>query len=131
MKTDNFARYVLTNVDTSLAATDEEIMNLYAGMVEDEQVRKEILGMLMKELELTRDMMLDLLDTPISSRRPNHHLSTRLRAEALLPLHQEQVSLLKQWRQALRDGDTRQAELLLHDLLRSVNAIASAMGTTG
>lgn len=131
VKTDNFARYVLTNVDTSLAATDEEIMNLYAGMVEDEQVRKEILGMLMKELELTRDMMLDLLDTPISSRRPNHHLSTRLRAEALLPLHQEQVSLLKQWRQALRDGDTRQAELLLHDLLRSVNAIASAMGTTG
>jgi phosphoenolpyruvate carboxylase len=87
--------------------------------------------MLMKELELSRNMMLDLLDTPISSRRPNHHLSTRLRAEALLPLHQEQVSLLNQWRRALRDGDNGQAERLLHDLLRSVNAIASAMGTTG
>ena len=131
VKTDSFVRYILTNVDTSLAATDADIMKLYAGLVGDPKIRKEILAMLLKELELTRDMMLDLLESPISQRRANHYLSTQLRAEAMLPLHQEQVSLLKQWRQALSEGDTLQAELLLHDLLRSVNAIASAMGTTG
>ena len=32
----HFVRYVLTNVDTSLAATDEEVMTMYAGLVEDE-----------------------------------------------------------------------------------------------
>ena len=131
VKTDNFVRYILTNVDTSLAATDEEIMELYAGMVEDPKIREEILGILLNELELTRKMMLDLLDSPISQRRVNHYLSTQLRAEALLPLHQEQVSLLKTWRRTRKEGDTQKAELLLHDLLRSVNAIASAMGTTG
>jgi phosphoenolpyruvate carboxylase len=131
VKTDDFVRYVLTNVDTSLAATDEEIMSMYAGLVEEEQVREDILGMLLKELALTRDMMLDLLPVPISRRRVNHHLSTRLRAEALLPLHQEQVQLLRLWRLAQKQDDAFRAGQLLRDLLLSVNAIASAMGTTG
>ena len=128
---DDFVRYVLTNVDTSLAATDEAIMRMYAGLVEEEQVKQDILGMLLDELELTRKMMLDLLTSPISVRRVNHHLSTRLRAEALLPLHQEQVELLRSWRQARKKGDEDQAEQLLPNLLQSVNAIANAMGTTG
>jgi phosphoenolpyruvate carboxylase len=131
VKTDDFVRYILTNVDTSLTATDEEIMVMYAGLVEEKQVRDDILGMLLEELSLTRKMMLDLLGNPISQRRVNHYLSTRLRAEALLPLHQEQVHLLSLWRKALKKGDSGLADQLLRDLLLSVNAIASAMGTTG
>ncbi|MCK4990958.1 MAG: phosphoenolpyruvate carboxylase, partial [Bacteroidales bacterium] len=61
----------------------------------------------------------------------NHHLSTQLRAEALLPLHKEQVQLLRFWREARKRGDKALAEKLLQNLLRSVNAIANAMGTTG
>ncbi len=130
-KADSFVRYVLTNVDTSLAATDEEIMTMYGGLVEDRQVRDEILTMLLDELALTRKMMLDLLQSPISERRVNHFYSTQLRGAALLPLHKEQVSLLKSWREAQKSGDTKRAEFLLQNLLRSVNAIANAMGTTG
>ena len=128
---DGFTRYVLTNIDTSLAATDEEIMTLYAGLVEDDKVRTEILGMLLEELALTREMMLDLLESPISVRRVNHHHSTRLRAEALLPLHREQVVLLREWRKARATGNREGEESLHGNLLRSVNAIANAMGTTG
>jgi phosphoenolpyruvate carboxylase len=76
-------------------------------------------------------MMLDLLESPISKRRVNHHYSTKLRAGALLPLHREQVGLLKSWRTARASGDRARAEQLLQNLLRSVNAIANAMGTTG
>jgi phosphoenolpyruvate carboxylase len=130
-KGDDFVRYVLTNVDTSLAATDEAIMRMYAGLVEEKQVKQDILGMLLRELELTREMMLDLLGSPMATRRVNHHLSTRLRAEALLPLHQEQVELLRAWRQARKNKDKVLEDKLLPDLLRSVNAIANAMGTTG
>jgi phosphoenolpyruvate carboxylase len=130
-KGDDFVRYVLTNVDTSLAATDEAIMTMYAGLVEEEDVKQDILGMLLDELALTRKMMLDLLNSPISTRRVNHHLSTELRAEALLPLHTEQVQLLRSWREARKNGDKSLAEKLLPNLLRSVNAIANAMGTTG
>jgi len=130
-KGDDFVRYVLTNVDTSLAATDETIMSMYAGLVEEEQVKQDILGMLLDELALTRKMMLDLLTSPIATRRVNHHLSTQLRADALLPLHKEQVDLLRSWREARKKGDKVLAEKLLPNLLRSVNAIANAMGTTG
>ena len=133
-KTDTYVRYVLTNIDTSLAATDEKIMTLYAGMVDDNKVRVDILTMLLNELELTRRMMLDLLGSPISERRVNHHYSTLLRAEALYPLHLEQVALLKRWRKVQKSdlkGSKSEAESLLQNLLRSVNAIANAMGTTG
>jgi len=130
-RSDDFVRYVLTNVDTSLAATDEQIMTLYAELVEDPQVKTEILALLLNELSLTRKMMMDLLKSPISERRVSHHNSTRLRAEALLPLHREQVRLLRSWRMAQNERDIQKAEEILQKLLRSVNAIANAMGTTG
>jgi len=130
-KDEDFVRYVLTNVDTSLAATDEEVMRMYARLVEDEGVREDILGMLLDELSLTRLMMLDLLGSPISKRRLNHYYSTQLRAEALLPLHKEQVLLLGNWRKLKQAGKSKEADVLLQNLLRSVNAIANAMGTTG
>jgi phosphoenolpyruvate carboxylase len=131
VKTDDFVRYVLTNIDTSLAATDENIMKLYSGLVEDETVKNEILGLLLTELELTRQTMLELLGTPSKERRKNHYYSTQLRAEALLPLHRQQVNLLKQWRKAQKSDNNGNHEFLLHNVLRSINAIANAMGTTG
>ena len=130
-KRDDFVRYVLTNVDTSLAATDEHIMTLYAQLVEDPKVKADILTMLLNELKLTREMMLDLLKSPISERRVRHHNSTQLRAEALYPLHREQVKLFRAWRMAQNERDTEKAGEALQNLLRSVNAIANAMGTTG
>ena len=130
-KSEDFVRYVLTNVDTSLAATDEDVMRMYAHLVEDEGVREDILGMLLDELSLTRLMMLDLLGSPISKRRLNHYYSTQLRAEALLPLHKEQVLLLGNWRKLKKEGKSKEADEVLQNLLRSVNAIANAMGTTG
>ena len=130
-KADPFVRYVLTNIDTSLAATDEQIMTMYAGLVEETSVRDDILTLLLDELALTREMMMELLQSPISHRRVNHYYSTQLRASALLPLHREQVQLLKSWRAARKSGSTTLSEELLQNLLRSVNAIANAMGTTG
>ena len=131
VKSDDFVRYVLTNIDTSLAATDENIMKLYSSLVEDKKVRNEILGMLLQELELTRTSMFDLLAKPIRERRQNHYFSTQLRAEALLPLHRQQVNLLRQWRKVQQNGNIKKQEQILNSLLHSINAIANAMGTTG
>jgi phosphoenolpyruvate carboxylase len=131
VKTDDFVRYVLTNIDTSLAATDENMMKLYSGLVEDKKVKNEILGLLLTELELTRKTLLELLGSPSKERRKNHYYSTKLRAEALLPLHRQQVNLLKQWRNAQKSDNDGNHDFLLHNLLRSINAIANAMGTTG
>ncbi|HZH70981.1 MAG TPA: phosphoenolpyruvate carboxylase [Mariniphaga sp.] len=130
-KTDDFVRYVLTNIDTSLAATDENIILLYSNLVEDEQVRTEILQLLLEELQRTRKAMAGLLEKPLLERRKNHYYSTLLRAEALYPLHRQQVNLLNKWRNSLKEHQKKDSEFLLNGLLNSINAIANAMGTTG
>lgn len=125
-----FVRYVLTNIDTSLASTDEEIMRMYANLVEDENVRKAILGLILTELERTRRLMGELLPRPMDQRRKNHFYSTGLRAEALNVLHQNQVENLKLWR-SNNFPSSEEKDKILNQLLISVNAIANAMGTTG
>lgn len=131
VKSHNFTRYLLTNIDTSLSSADEEIIKMYSNLVEEEDVRNEISGIILNELQLTREMMKELLTRPIEVRRKNHHYSTQLRAEALLPLHKEQIRLLDNWRSANRSRKEDEADLMLPALLQSVNAIANAMGTTG
>jgi phosphoenolpyruvate carboxylase len=131
VKTDTFVRYVLTNIDTNLAATDEEIITLYSELVKNKEAKTTIQTLLLSELALTRKMMLELLGRPISVRRKSHHFSTQLRAKALHPLHKQQVKLLEKWRDAKQHGHNKEADDLLYSLLSSINAIANAMGTTG
>ncbi len=130
MKNDNLVRYIFTNIDTSLAATDEEVIRLYSDLTPDKQVKDNILGKIFHELQLTREMMGEVIETPIEQRRKNHHYSTILRAEALDFLHHNQVELLNEWRSARGSGSEDTGELQI-DLLRSINAIANAMGNTG
>ncbi len=128
--TDQFVRYILTNIDTSLASTDEEIMKIYAGLVKNPAIRENILGLLLTEFEKTHRLMQELLGRPMHERRKNHFYSTGLRAEALDILHKNQVKQLRIWRQNnLKDEEVKKE--LLNQLLISVNAIANAMGTTG
>jgi phosphoenolpyruvate carboxylase len=129
IRSSQFVRYVLTNIDTSLASTDEEIMKMYAQLVENQEVRHSILNLLLSELEKTRRLMHELLGRPMQERRKNHFYSTALRAEALEILHKNQVKNLKEWRNSNLDQAAKNN--LLNQLLISVNAIANAMGTTG
>ena len=124
LKTDPFLRYVFTNVDTSLAATDETIMELYASLVPDEEVRQNFLQEFLSELQLIRSHLHELLGRPFEERRTNHHYSSLLRANVMRELHQVQVAWLKKWR--AEKSDKTQVELLL-----TINALASASGSTG
>ena len=130
IKTDQFIRYIFTNIDTSLATTDEEIIKMYASLVRDSQVKEKILGIILSELKKTRVYMNELITKPMEVRRKNHFYSTLLRAEALNILHRYQVETLSAWRNSI-ENETSQKEDLLKQLLMSVNAIANAMGTTG
>ncbi|MGK7392986.1 MAG: phosphoenolpyruvate carboxylase [Candidatus Cyclobacteriaceae bacterium M3_2C_046] len=131
IKTDNFIRYVMTNIDTSLNSTDEEIMKAYASLVEEKEVRETVLNIMLEELVKTRKMIDSVLERPIKQRRVNHYYSTILRAEALLPLHQTQIELLKQWRLLKKQSREQEANEVLINLLMSINAIANAIGNTG
>ncbi len=130
ISTSHFVRYVLTNIDTSLASTDIEMMKMYAQLVEDKNVRESVLNLLLSELEKTQRLMQELLGRPMQERRKNHFYSTGLRAEALDILHKNQIKNLKLWRSPELVRSSKK-EGLLKELLISVNAIANAMGTTG
>jgi phosphoenolpyruvate carboxylase len=129
IRNDKLIRYIFTNVDTSLAATDEKIMQEYASLVEDPGVKDKILGMIFNELKLTRELMGELIEKPMIERRKNHYYSTHLRAEGLEEMHKNQISLLKTWRN--KSYARGEEEEILVKLLKNINAIANAMGNTG
>jgi len=126
---DSLVRYVFTNIDTSLAATDEKIFKAYADLVEDEEVKKEILGSITRELTKTRKMMALIFSEPFEERRHYHYYSNVLRTEGLNELHMKQIDLLSKWRKMSPQSEKWNATL--KELLLSVNAIASALRSTG
>jgi phosphoenolpyruvate carboxylase len=128
---DPFIRYVLTNIDSSLASSDEKIFRLYASLAKDVPESDEITEILTCELRKTRKMIDILLDKPLVTRRKNHYYSTLLRSEAMDSLHSQQVFLLKKWRNFVADGNQSEGDKILVELLRCINAIAGAIGFTG
>jgi len=124
-------RYILTNVDSGLAATDPEVIDLYASLVTVQQVKNDILPLILSEYQLTKNLLAELLEKPFEERRKNHFYSTRLRAVALELMHQVQVNTLRQWRNQ-KDLEnpkiTNQQNIIL---LKTVNAVANALGSTG
>jgi len=130
-QSDPFIRYILTNVDSSLASSDENIFRKYAALASDVPQCDEFLTLMLDELSRTRQMIDRVLDIPIAQRRQNHYYSTLLRAEAMKPLHEYQVKILRQWRSKTENGNTAESDQILAELLRSISAIAGAIGFTG
>jgi len=131
VKSDPFIRYLLTNVDTSIAATDEMVMHKYAQLVQNEQVRDKIWLRIIAELHRVTEMLNTLLDKPLEQRRTNHYYSNMLRASAMEQLHDNQINLLRKWRKQKADGQVVEAENSLVSILLTINAIAGALRHTG
>ncbi len=83
------------------------------------------------ELAQTQAMIEMIYGGPLSERRPNIQRMMNLRATGLRVLHHQQIGLLKMWRSYHRMQQPKSAEDLIPQLLLTVNAIASGLGTTG
>jgi len=123
--------YLISNVATSLAATDLDIMRAYAGMVEDANLRERFMHAIESELQLTRERIERIYGGPLEERRPNIQRMMNLRSSGLKVLHHQQIDLLRMWRSYHRMQQTQEADQLIPQLLLTVNAIASGLGTTG
>ncbi|NJK95945.1 MAG: phosphoenolpyruvate carboxylase [Bacteroidales bacterium] len=82
VKYDEVIRYIFTNIDTSLAATDETVMEMYASLVGNEACRLAIFNMIVSELNKLRKMMEVLLVRPMEERRKNHFLFNQITCSA-------------------------------------------------
>jgi phosphoenolpyruvate carboxylase len=118
--------YVISNAATSLATADPELMEAYADLVEDPDLRGRIMEPIEAEYERTRTVLEAIYSGPLADQRPNVQHYLNLRQEGLTRLHHQQIDLLQTWRGA-SDGD----EDVLPTLLLTVNAIANGLGTTG
>ena len=101
-----------------------EVMGLYASLVPDTQLRATFLGRIMEEHDLTVGAVAELLGAQAEQRRPRLALAIKLRKDALLRLHQEQVRQLAAWRSQANE-ETREM------LLLTVNAIGMGQKMTG
>jgi phosphoenolpyruvate carboxylase len=124
-------RYILTNVDSGLAATDPEIIRFYASLVEEENVKNDILELILNEYQLTQNLLAEILEKPFQERRKNHFYSTKLRAVALDLMHQIQVNTLKSWREEKELENSASVKQQNIILLKTINAVANALGSTG
>jgi phosphoenolpyruvate carboxylase len=122
-------RYVLTNVETMVATVDEQVWDLYAGMVEDPVLRERFVSRLREEFHRTSDLLDEIHGSRFEDRRQQMARSLNLRSEALRRLHRLQVGLVLRWR-TIPKGTPEWEEVLLQ-LLVTVNAIASGLRTTG
>jgi len=126
-----FLSYLLHNVEFSVVAADPALMAEYASLVEDERLRAAILDRIVEEHRRTRDILCELYAGHMEQRRPRLVMAVEIRRTALLRLHREQIALLREWREALRQDRAEQAERMLTALLVTVNAIAGGLKTTG
>lgn len=121
-----FLRYVFYNIESSISSSDEKWMRTYAAMVQDPEVRENILGQIMQERERTVAQLKQLFPRPLPERRPRFYKTLNERDIPLAALHAKQIDLLQHARacETLDEAHTT-------DLLRVVNAIAAGLRTTG
>ena len=126
-----FLRYLITNIDSSLASANPELMCDYAALVPDAALRERFLGLILGEFDRTQRALRELFQQPLAARRPRMARTLAIREEPLKVLHSQQITLLRLWREHLAAGNQTAAEALIPDLLISVNAISSGLRTTG
>jgi phosphoenolpyruvate carboxylase len=130
---DNWAplRYMLKNASTSVLASNRNMMKLYGGLVTDRKLRNHFLKRILAEHNLARKMLDELSGSKLSEGRPRLRKVIALRESAIDLLHEQQVSLLKDWRKKVAEGDRKEADALLPQMLLSLNAIAAGLQATG
>jgi phosphoenolpyruvate carboxylase len=124
-------QYISSNVATSIATVDPDIMSEYAMLVEDSVTRERILGMIRSEYEKTKEFLEILYGGPLEKKLFNVFRFITTRQEGLRMLHRLQIDLLKTWRCMKRDENPQAAEAMLPELLLTVNAISGGLRSTG
>jgi phosphoenolpyruvate carboxylase len=129
----HFLKYAILNIETGIQSANPTKMKEYADLVEDEFIRTKYLQLILNEYERTHSIIYELFDSvPAEIRRPKMIQTISMRSRSLDVLHSHQITLLKKWRELVKNqASETDKEKLLQPLLLTVNAIASGLRTTG
>jgi phosphoenolpyruvate carboxylase len=126
----SFFQTILDNVQLDLAKADMGIAELYAGLVTDTTLRETIFLQIKSEHQRATEMICAILgQDEILSNSPIIKRSIERRNPYVDPLNFIQVAALRELRQL--EPDSPRYELLLRDVLDTINGIAAGMKTTG
>jgi phosphoenolpyruvate carboxylase len=126
----SFFQALIENVELDVAKADMGIAELYAELVEDENLRETIFtGMKDEHQRAYRYICLITDETRVLDRMPVIQVSIERRNPYVDPLNFIQVELLRELR-ALAP-DTPEYHDALREVLATVNGIAAGMKTTG
>jgi phosphoenolpyruvate carboxylase len=131
LKNSPFFKYVLTNVETSLASSSPEMMEDYGQVVMEKDIREKFMGLIIQEHERTSGAIQELYGESFETRRPRMRFTLKFREEPLKVLHWNQIELLQRWREMKAAGEDTAAETFFPKILLSINAIASGLRNTG
>jgi len=122
---------IIRNVEMGLAKADFSVARLYADLVEDKALRDRVYSTLLAEFELTRRMVLAILqqDTLLQTNRVLEH-SIRLRNPYVDPMSLIQVELLRRKRAARAAGQPDSPELD-RAINATINGISAGLRNTG
>ncbi|MGD9419282.1 MAG: phosphoenolpyruvate carboxylase [Verrucomicrobiota bacterium JB025] len=128
-----FLRYVLTNVESSLASCNWEMMETYASLCTDRPLMESTMARVRAEFERTRGQLGRILGDDFSLRRPRMDKTLALREAPLRELHLQQVELLRDWRAKGRpvESDGGGFDRTFLSLQLTINAISSGLRETG
>ena len=118
-------KLIIDEVEKSLSLVDFEVAQAYANLVEDEDIRNTIYGMVKEEYDLTHKWVLQITgEIKLCARFRKFNRKLNRRSGALMKAGMEQVELVKNFRQS---GD----EEKLVGVLLSINCVSAGLGWTG
>lgn len=125
-----FLKYLLIQVESNLLNTDVNVMKTFAEQVEDTQLRKSLMDLILGDYQTCIDKIEDIMESSAEDRRVSKLENNRLRNNALHALHEIQMDYLVKWR-GLQENDTQQSDQYLLQLLLLVNALSGGLKSTG
>ncbi|WP_373492731.1 phosphoenolpyruvate carboxylase [Aquiflexum sp.] len=122
--------YILIQLETNLMNADPNLMKRYSGLVNNKNVKDEILKIILEEHQRSLDEIGDMFDNDREKRRTSQINNMKRREFALNTLHEFQIQKLGEWRK-LKTDNPDVAEPLIKKLLEITTALASGLKNTG
>lgn len=124
-----FFQTLIENIVMNIAKSDMNIAYCYSSIVDDKKVRERIFGLLRKEYDLTREVVLKIKKQKTLLHDTSFLLqSLSLRKPYVDLINYIQIVLLKQLR---KNPDLQKDEEFIKTILRTINCIAAGLRNTG
>ncbi|NNC68115.1 MAG: phosphoenolpyruvate carboxylase [Gammaproteobacteria bacterium] len=123
-------RLILDGAEKTLLLVDMEVAEKYSELVKNEEHQTQIFSEIKREYDLSTKMILNITgEDQLCDRFPNYKRHFYRRVESLNHVGNEQVELVKNFRNASKEHHN--IEDVLVPLLLSINCVAAGIGSTG